>query len=144
MEASLKAPLRAVLVDDERLARENLELLLEEFCPEVHVVGKAAGVEEGLAVISETSPDVLFLDIRMPSGAEGFDLLARLPSRNFQVVFVTAFKDYAIRALNASAVHYVLGPIDIEDLQYAVRKLVDVHQALMIAPFAGAVRGFVG
>ena len=56
MEASLKAPLRAVLVDDERLARENLELLLEEFCPEVHVVGKAGGVEEGLTVIGETTP----------------------------------------------------------------------------------------
>lgn len=122
--------MRAVLVDDERLARENLELLLEEFCPEVQVVGKAGGVEEGLTVIGETTPDVLFLDIRMPSGAEGFDLLAQLPNRNFQVVFVTAFKDYAIRAMNASAVHYVLKPIDIEDLQHAVRKLVDVHQAL--------------
>lgn len=130
METSQQVPLRAVLVDDERLARENLELLLEEFCPEVEVVGKAGGVEEGLRVIDETTPDVLFLDIRMPSGAEGFDLLAQLPNRNFQVVFVTAFKDYAIRAMNASAVHYVLKPIDIEDLQHAVQKLVDVHQAL--------------
>lgn len=122
--------IRVVLVDDEFLARENLAMLLEEFCPSVEVVGKAGGVEEALEVIQRTSPDAVFLDIRMPSGSEGFDLLERLPKRNFQVIFVTAFKDFAIRAMNASAMHYVLKPIDIEDLQDAVTKLQEVHLAI--------------
>lgn len=122
--------IRAVLVDDEFLARENLSMLLEEFCPGVQVVGMAGGVTEGLEVIQRSKPDVVFLDIRMPSGSEGFELLEQLPQRNFQVVFVTAFKDFAIRAMNASAVHYVLKPIDIEDLQDAVTKVQEVHQAL--------------
>lgn len=122
--------LRALLVDDEMLARENLDLMLNEFCPEVEVVGKAGGVEEALEQIQALRPDVVFLDIRMPSGSEGFDLLDRLERRDFQVVFVTAFKDYAIRALNASAVHYVLKPVDIEDLQHAVSKLLDMHEAI--------------
>lgn len=122
--------LRALLVDDEMLARDNLELMLSEFCPEVEVVGKAGGVEEALDQIGTKSPDVVFLDIRMPSGSEGFDLLDRLEKRDFQVVFVTAFKDYAIRALNASAVHYMLKPVDIEDLKHAVSKLVDMHEAI--------------
>lgn len=134
MENALHPQLRAVLVDDEPFARENLAMLLDEFCPEVEVVGKAGGVAEGIQVITETQPNVLFLDIRMPSGSEGFDLLDQLPSRDFQVVFVTAFKDYAIRAMNASAVHYVLKPIDIQDLQDAVAKLVDMHAAMTASP----------
>lgn len=120
-------PLSAVIVDDEPLARENLSMLLEDFCPEVRVVATAGGVREGLQVIQETNPQVVFLDIRMPSGSEGFELLEAIENREFQVVFVTAFKDYAIQALNANAIHYILKPIDIEDLQFAVGKLVNYH-----------------
>ncbi|MCB0761171.1 MAG: response regulator transcription factor [Flavobacteriales bacterium] len=121
--------LTAVLVDDEQLARENLRMLLEDFCPEIEVIGTAGGVREALEVIRQKQPQVVFLDIRMPSGAEGFDLLDQLPDKNFQVVFVTAFKDYAIQALNANAIHYLLKPIDIEDLQNAVAKLVEYQGA---------------
>jgi two-component system LytT family response regulator len=115
--------LKAVIVDDEDLARKNLKMLIDEYCPEVEVVADAGTVNEAREVIQENNPDVVFLDIRMPSGSEGFDLLDSIENRNFLVVFVTAFKDYALRAFQANAIHYVLKPIDIEDLKNAVKRI---------------------
>ena len=108
--------LRAVLIDDEQHARDNLTMLIEEYCPVLEIVGTAQDVESGLEMISTCVPDVLFLDIRMPSGAEGFELLNRIRSPKFMVVFVTAFKDYAIDAFKVNAVDYILKPIDIDEL----------------------------
>lgn len=119
--------LRALVVDDEEFARKNLVMLLEEFCPEIEVIGEAERKEQAKAIIEASKPDVVFLDIRMPSNAEGFELLEELENKDFQVVFVTAFKDYAIKAFNASAVYYLLKPIDIEELQQAVKKLVETR-----------------
>lgn len=121
--------LKAIIIDDEHHARENLQMLIEEFAPEIIVVGQADGVVSGMNSIKEHQPDVVFLDIRMPSGSEGFDLLSQIEEKNFQVVFVTAFKDYAIKALNANALHYILKPIDIDDLLSAIQKLLEYHQA---------------
>ncbi|MBL7963861.1 MAG: response regulator transcription factor [Flavobacteriales bacterium] len=118
-------PLRAVIVDDEQPARENLRLLLEQFCPQVQVVGTGDGVVQGAERIRTHRPDVLFLDIRMPSGAEGFDLLDQLGEEAPLVVFVTAFKDYAIEAFHAHAVDYLLKPIDPDELQRAVLAVQD-------------------
>jgi two-component system LytT family response regulator len=123
-------PLRALLVDDELHARENLRMLLDEFCPEIDVIGQAEGVESAVMKVHTHQPDVVFLDIRMPSGSEGFDFLRQLPDADFLVVFVTAFKDYAIQAFNANAIHYLLKPIDIDDLRHAVTKVVEYHQTL--------------
>lgn len=117
--------LRAIVVDDEEFARKNLVMLLEEFCPEIEVIGEAERKDQAKAIIEASQPDVVFLDIRMPSNAEGFELLEEIEEKNFQVVFVTAFKDYAIKAFNASAVYYLLKPIDIEELQLAVKKLME-------------------
>lgn len=103
--------------------------MLDDICPEVKVVGTAGTVDEARFEIDRLKPEVVFLDIRMPSGAEGFELLDSIEEKNFQVVFVTAFKDYAVRALNANAIHYVLKPIDAEDLRHAVTKLVEYHEA---------------
>lgn len=119
--------LRALVVDDEEFARKNLVMLLEEFCPEIEVIGEAERKEQAKAIIEASKPDVVFLDIRMPSNAEGFELLEEIEEKNFQVVFVTAFKDYAVKAFNASAVYYLLKPIDIEELQSAVKKLVETR-----------------
>lgn len=116
--------LRTLIVDDEAPARENLKLLLREHCPEIEVVGMADSVKSAQKLIKELQPQVVFLDVRMPSGAEGFDLLDSLPEKNFQVVFVTAFKDYALRAFHANAIHYILKPVDIDDLKAAVKRLV--------------------
>ena len=75
----------------------------------------------------------MFLDIRMPSGSEGFEFLEEVENKNFQVVFVTAFKDYAIRAFNASAVYYLLKPIDIDELQEAVNRLIKRKKELELS-----------
>lgn len=126
--------LRALVVDDEEFARKNLTMLLEEYCPEIEVIGEASRKEQAKAIIESSNPDVVFLDIRMPSGAEGFELLEEIENKNFLVVFVTAFKDYAIRAFNASAVYYLLKPIDIEELQIAVSRLVETQKMYQAAP----------
>lgn len=115
--------LKAIIVDDEMPARENLFMLLEEFCPQVKVVAKCSNITDAKEKIISLKPNLVFLDIRMPSGTEGFDLLDSIESKDFFVVFVTAFKDYAIRAFNANAVYYVLKPIDIDDLKLAIDKV---------------------
>lgn len=126
--------LRAIIVDDEELARKNLMIMLENYCPEINVVGEAGDIDEAEEIIKSEKPDVVFLDIRMPSGSEGFDLLERLEDRNFLVVFVTAFKDYAIRAFQTNAVHYILKPIDDEDLRTAVDKLIATKETFAKHP----------
>ncbi len=118
--------LRALVVDDEEFARKNLIMMLEEYCPEIEVIGEASRKNQAKAIIESSHPDVVFLDIRMPSGTEGFELLEELENKDFLVVFVTAFKDYAVRAFNANAVHYLLKPIDIEDLEVAVKKVIEM------------------
>lgn len=115
--------IRVALIDDEQHARENLSMLLAEYCPAVELVGTAHDLPSGLAMIANVSPQVLFLDIRMPSGAEGFELLTRIPEPDFLVVFVTAFKDYAIDAFKVNAVDYILKPIDIDELITTVERL---------------------
>lgn len=119
--------LRSLIVDDEIHARENLKFLLQNYCPEIEVVGMADNPETARKCVLELSPQVIFLDICMPSGTEGFDFLESLPEKKFQVVFVTAFKDYAIRALNANAIHYLQKPVDVDDLKVAVKKLMNTH-----------------
>ncbi len=120
--------LRALIVDDEEFARKNLTMMLEEHCSEIEVIGDASSKKQALAIIESSEPDVVFLDIRMPSGAEGFELLDEIEKKNFLVVFVTAFKDYAIRAFNASAVYYILKPIDIDELKLATSRLLEVQE----------------
>lgn len=126
--------LRAIIVDDEELARKNLAIMLETYCPEIDVIGEAGDIDEAESIIKSSHPDVVFLDIRMPSGSEGFDLLERMENRNFLVVFVTAFKDYAIRAFQTNAVHYILKPIDEEDLRIAVDKLIATKETFSKHP----------
>jgi two-component system LytT family response regulator len=118
----------AIIVDDENLARENLRMLLEDYCPEIEVVGTGQNVEEARALIADKNPEAVFLDIRMPSGEEGLELLEDVKSGSFQIVFVTAFKDYAIKAFNANSIHYILKPIDIEDLISAKDKLLNYKE----------------
>lgn len=123
--------IRAIIIDDELLARENLKLLIEEFCEGIEIIGLAGNISEGSKLIQSLNPDVVFLDIRMPSGAEGFDMLDSLDEINFEVVFVTAFKDYAIQAFKANAIDYILKPVEIEELQKTVERL---HNRISLSP----------
>jgi len=113
--------IRALIIDDEDIARENLRGLLEEYCPEVEIIGLCCNVAEGIAGISEHDPDLIFLDVRM-QGETGFDLLAQIKDVTFDVIFTTAHDEYALKAFKFSAVDYILKPIDIQELKAAVAK----------------------
>jgi two-component system LytT family response regulator len=119
--------IRTVLVDDERDSIRVLQILLEKYCPQVEVVGTAEGVETALAVIQATRPDLLLLDIEMTQG-NAFDLLNQLRPLTFQVIFVTAFDNYAIRAFKYSAVDYLLKPVDIDELVSAIGRVIERSQ----------------
>jgi two-component system, LytTR family, response regulator len=116
--------IRTVLVDDEIDSIRVLQKLLESFCPQVAIVGMASGVETALQVIREMHPDLVFLDIEMAQG-NAFDLLNQLQPLPFQVIFVTAFDNYAVRAFKYSAIDYLLKPVDIDDLRNAVARVED-------------------
>lgn len=112
----------AVIVDDEKHSRETLKNLLENFCKGVEIVALAANIQEALELIPASNPDVVFLDIELQTGT-GFDILTQLPEINFEVVFTTAFDQYAIKAVKFSSLDYLLKPIDLEELQEAVEKV---------------------
>jgi len=114
--------LKAILVDDEYDSREILENYIRKYCPNVELLALCKDIQEGEAAIKEYKPDLVFLDIEMPFG-NGFDLLEKFDSINFEVIFVTAFSNYAIKALNMSAAYYLLKPIDIDELVEAVQKV---------------------
>ncbi len=113
--------MRAIIVDDEAKARRVLLSLLEEHCPSVQIVDQAASVQEALTSIHTHQPDLIFLDIEMP-GYTGFQLLELLPKANFQVIFTTAYSEYALQAFEVSAIDYLLKPIRIQKLIAAVEK----------------------
>ncbi len=114
--------IRTVLIDDEIDSIKILQKLLGSYCPQVEVVGTAEGVETATTLIHATRPDLVFLDIEMMQG-NAFDLLNRLQPINFQVIFVTAFDNYAVRAFKYSAVDYLLKPLDINRLVAAIEKI---------------------
>ncbi|MEL6535550.1 MAG: LytTR family DNA-binding domain-containing protein [Bacteroidota bacterium] len=114
--------LRCIIVEDEAAGQEALVNYLGEYCPQVEVAGVASQITEGKAMIEQHQPDLVFLDVEMPRG-NGFDLLASLDHVTFQTIFVTAFSHYALRAIQYSAAHYILKPIDIEELVAAVDKV---------------------
>ncbi|MGB0933204.1 MAG: LytR/AlgR family response regulator transcription factor [Lishizhenia sp.] len=126
--------LRAIVIDDEEMARKNLAMLINDYCPQIDLIGSADNKSSAKELIEKEKPDLLFLDIRMPSGSEGFELLEELSERDFQVIFVTAFKDFAIKAFQANAIHYLLKPIDIEELKQAADKAVDYYQKFEADP----------
>jgi two-component system LytT family response regulator len=100
---------------------ENLRILLEKHCPQVTIIATAQSVSDAVGIIEKYSPNLVFLDIQM-GDKTGFDVLKLLPSRNFEVVFVTAYDQYGIQAVKFAALDYLLKPIDIEELMHAVNK----------------------
>ena len=115
--------IKAVLIDDETNNLQNLQQLLNRHCPEVQVLATALTADEGRHIILQHQPDVVFLDIQMP-GKNGFDLLRSLTHYEFDVIFVTAFDQYGIQAVKFAAIDYLLKPINPEELQIAVSRVV--------------------
>ncbi len=118
----MKKVWKAIIIDDERLARAKLRRLLEEH-PDVKIAGEADGVSEGVKLIEAEKPDVIFLDIQMPN-ATGFDLLEQT-NIEAQIIFVTAFDEYAIRAFEVNALDYLLKPINPKRLAEAIERLAE-------------------
>lgn len=114
--------IKAVIIDDEKDSRQILANYLTKYCPDVNICGFGESVSTGLTTIQKYQPDIVFLDIEMPYG-NGFDLLDKINQVTFETIFVTAFDNYAIQALNQSAAYYLLKPIDIDELIKAVEKI---------------------
>ena len=112
--------MKAIIIDDERLARTELRKLLQDF-PEIEVVDEAANAEEGILKIESQNPDLVFLDIQMP-GKTGFDMLSSL-ERSPYVIFTTAYDEYALKAFEVNALDYLLKPIEPKRLADAIQKL---------------------
>lgn len=114
--------MKAIVIEDEINVREGFIKLMNTFCPEIEVVGATDNVESGIELINATQFDTLFLDINLPDGS-GFDLLYRLEKKDFHVIFVTAYDQYAIDAFKISAVDYLLKPVSPDMLKNAISKI---------------------
>lgn len=112
--------IRAIIIEDEPQAREMLETLLLKFCEGVQVIGTCVNVKEGVKMIQKLVPDLVFLDIEMPS-EKGLKLFNYFDEIDFEVIFTTAYDQYAIDALKLSALDYLLKPIDLDELRLALR-----------------------
>ncbi|MDJ1472896.1 response regulator [Cytophagaceae bacterium DM2B3-1] len=113
--------MKALIVDDERLARNELRRLLENF-PKIEIIGEAANAEEALDLVDKLHPDLLFLDIQMP-GKTGFELLTEIEGSVPDVIFTTAYDEYALKAFEYNALDYLLKPIDPNRLAEAINRL---------------------
>lgn len=110
-----------VIIDDEARSRDILREMLARFCPDVTVLGEASDLDTAIRLIAALKPNLAFLDINMPNGS-GFDVLKAFPQANFEVVFITAHNEYAIQAIRASALDYLLKPLNIAELQECVQR----------------------
>lgn len=115
--------LKAIIIDDEPYCCESLATLLQRYSPQVQVADVCYSGETALAAIKELKPHLVFLDIEMPL-MNGFELLEKLPGINFELIFTTSYDQYAIKAIRFSALDYLLKPVDREELQQAVQKVV--------------------
>jgi len=118
--------MNAIIIDDEKPSRIILEQLLDWHCPTINLLAKCANVDEGLASINRVNPDLVFLDIAMPN-KNGFDLFKEMNTINFEVIFTTAYDEFALEAFKVHASAYLLKPIDKDLLIAAVNKIEQRH-----------------
>lgn len=118
--------LNAIIIDDEAKARRVLASFLNDYCKQVQVVGMAEDVIQGVKLVQKENPDIVFLDIEMP-GYNGFQLLDFFDDINFEIIFVTAYSEFALRAFQVSAIDYLLKPLQIEQLKKAVEKVEKIR-----------------
>lgn len=114
--------LNAIIIDDEERARDGLSAIIKEYCKDIAIVATCSNVPDGVIAINKHKPDIVFLDIEMPD-YNGFELFGFFNEINFDIIFVTAYSQYAIKAFEVSAMDYLLKPVDIEALQKALDKV---------------------
>src|SRR5688572_10567564 len=116
--------LKSIIVDDELIARNVLENYLKKYCPSVELTGQAQHIKEAVPMIQTLKPQLVFLDVEMPYG-NAFDVLEACGDQKFETIFITAFSEYSMKALNRSAAYYILKPIDITELVTVVSKVYE-------------------
>jgi len=122
---------RAVIIDDEAHLREMIRNMLSDSFPELEIIGEADSVKDGVKTIDELKPDIVFLDIEI-KGGEGFDILEVINHKNFKVIFITAFNEFAIKAIKFSAIDYILKPINEIEFITAVKKaLTEIEKPIL-------------
>jgi len=119
--------LKTIIVEDEETSRAILRNYLAKYCPNVELVGEAENIQQGLELIRNHTLDLVFLDVEMPHG-NAFDLLEQVGDRSFETVFVTAYNQYAIEALNTHASYYILKPVSIDELIKAVDYVLTIKK----------------
>ncbi len=113
--------MKAILVDDEKHCRDGLSIMLGKYCPQVEIAGEYSSAKDALLGIAEHEPEIIFLDIEMP-GMNGFEMLEYCRDYNFDVIFTTAYNEYAIQAIRHSALDYLLKPVNRDELVNAVAR----------------------
>lgn len=124
--------MKAVIIDDEKKGRDILLKLIQNYCKSVNVVALGTNADEGYELIIKHNPDVIFLDIEMPNG-NGFSLLEKFEEIQFQIIFTTAYDNYAIKAIKYHALDYLLKPIDIDELQLAVESVKKIIESKSVS-----------
>ena len=113
--------INAIIIDDEKHVREGLYKIIKKYCADIQVLGLAESADQGIELIKDTHPDLVFVDVQMQE-KNGFDMLKEIENIDFDVIFVTSFDHYALKAIKYSALDYLLKPVNIADLQMAVSK----------------------
>ncbi len=114
--------IKSLIVEDETSAREALKSYLTKYCPQVEIIGEASDAKQAIEKINTLEPQLVFLDVELPFG-NAFDILDAVSDKTFETIFVTAFSEYSLKALNQSAAYYILKPVNIEELIVAVNKV---------------------
>jgi len=131
--------LRVIIADDEKSSRDLIETYVNKYCSGLTIVGRAEDAKQAISQINELKPDLVFLDVEMPFG-NAFDVLENTEGINYQTIFITAYSDYAIKALNYSAAYYILKPISIDELISAVGKVKEIIKSSDVALLKKALR----
>jgi|AntRauTorcE11898_2_1112593.scaffolds.fasta_scaffold02284_3 two-component system LytT family response regulator len=113
--------LKAIIIEDEFNARQALKNMLEFYHPEIELIGESASVKDSVALLEKAAPDLLFMDVRLPDG-ESFEIFRNIKARGFQIIFITAYDEYALPAIKLSALDYLLKPVKPRELNLAIEK----------------------
>lgn len=116
---------KVLIIDDEKPGRDNLQAILTDYFDDISIVGQAENIDQAKSKIFETKPDFIFLDVELGSET-GLDLLSSIPDPEFEVIFVTAYEEYAVKAFRTKATDYLLKPIDIDELRDAILKVKSI------------------